>query len=117
MKEFRRSRRRQVAETVHIIDSMTEVVIGNLGNLSETGMLVMASAPLVPDALYQLRFSLPDGPTGRGKPSIEVGAQLLWNDQASAAGQAWAGFRFISMSDDQMMELRSWIDAPGSRYA
>lgn len=114
MKEFRRSRRRQLSEVVHVIDSMTDIVIGNIGNVSESGMLVMASAPLVVDALYQLRFSLPDG---INKAPFEVGAHLLWHDQASAPGQAWTGFRFITMSDQQMQQLRRWIDAPGSQYA
>lgn len=114
MKEFRRSRRRQVAESIQVIDSMTEMVIGHIGNVSETGMLVMTNAPLVNDALYQLRFTLPDGPL---KLPFEVGAHLLWCDQASAPGQAWTGFRFITMSDDHMQQLRRWIDAPGSQYA
>lgn len=114
MKEFRRSRRRQVAEAIQVTDSMTETVIGHIGNVSETGMLVMSSAPLVNDALYQLRFALPDGPL---KLPFEIGVHLLWRDQASAPGQAWTGFRFITMSDEQMQQLRRWIDAPGSQYA
>lgn len=114
MKEYRRARRRQVADTIHVIDSMTEAVIGHIGNVSESGMLVMASAPLAIDALYQLRFALPDG---SGRSAFEVGAHLLWRDEASAPGQAWAGFRFITMSDEQMQHLRRWIDAPGSQYA
>ncbi|MDR7099765.1 MULTISPECIES: PilZ domain-containing protein [Lysobacteraceae] len=114
MKEFRRSRRRQVGEATQVTDSMTELVIGHIGNVSETGMLVMSNAPLVSDALYQLRFALPDG---GGRTAFEVGAHLLWHDQASAPGQAWVGFRFITMSDQQMQQLRRWIDAPGSQYA
>jgi hypothetical protein len=114
MKEFRRSRRRQVSDVTHVIDSMTDLALGHIGNVSETGMLVMANGPLVVDALYQLRFSLTNG---AGKVAFEVGAHLLWKDQASAPGQAWAGFRFITMSDDQMRQLRNWIDAPGSQYA
>jgi hypothetical protein len=114
MKEFRRSRRRQVAEVIHVTDSMTDAVIGHMGNVSESGILVMSSAPLVVDALYQLRFALPEGIS---KIAFEVGAHLLWRDQASAPGQAWTGFRFITMSDQQMQQLRRWIDAPGSHYA
>ncbi|QNP39750.1 PilZ domain-containing protein [Lysobacter solisilvae (ex Woo and Kim 2020)] len=114
MKEFRRSRRRQVAEIIQVTDSMTELVIGHVGNVSETGMLVMSNAPLVVDALYQLRFALPEGIS---KTAFEVGTHLLWRDQASAPGQAWTGFRFITMSEQQMQQLRRWIDAPGSQYA
>jgi len=97
MKEFRRSRRRHLAETVQVTDTMTDMVVGHIGNVSETGMLVMSNAPLVVDALYQLRFGLPDGPV---RLPFEVGAHLLWRDQDSAPGQAWAGFRFITMSDE-----------------
>ena len=42
-----------------VTDTMTERVVGRIGNLSETGMLLIASAPLVEDALYQFRFLLP----------------------------------------------------------
>ena len=91
MKEFRRSRRRQLSETVQVTDSMTDTVVGHIGN-----------------------FGLPDGPV---RLPFEVGAHLLWRDQASAPGQAWTGFRFITMSDEQMEQLRRWIDAPGSQYA
>lgn len=115
MKEFRRSRRRQVADTVHVVDCMTDAVIGHIGNVSESGMLVIASVPLVIDALYQLRFSLPGD--GAGRIPFEAGAQLLWKEQASAPGQSWAGFRFITMSEKHMEQLRRWIDAPDSQYA
>lgn len=114
IEEFRRARRRKVSETVLVTDAMTEGVIGRVGNVSETGMLMMASAPLVEDALYQFRFRLRDA-RGREIP-LEVGAHLLWLDRASAPGQAWTGFRFISIPRDQADQLRHWIDAPGGQY-
>jgi len=112
--EFRRARRRKAADTILVMDAMTERVVGRIGNLSETGMLLMAGAPLVDDALYQFRFDLPAA-DGGGTP-VEVGAHLLWVDQASAPGQVWAGFRFIGLTARQAVPLRAWIDAPGSRY-
>jgi hypothetical protein len=112
--EFRRARRRKAPDTILVMDAMTERVVGRIGNLSQTGMLLMAGAPLVDDALYQFRFTLP-GEAG-GETAVEIGAHLLWVDQASAPGQAWAGFRFIGLSEQQAAPLRAWIDAPGSRY-
>ena len=50
----------QGRRTITVIDTMTDTVVGRIGNLSETGMLLIANAPLVEDALYQLRFLLPD---------------------------------------------------------
>lgn len=112
--EFRRARRRKVSDTILVTDAMTDSVIGRIGNVSETGMLLIASAPLVEDALYQVRFHLHD-PRGREIP-LEVGAHLLWLDRASAPGQAWTGFRFIAIPTDQAQQLRSWIDAPGGQF-
>jgi len=112
--EFRRARRRKVNDTIVVTDAMTDGVVGRIGNLSETGMLLIASAPLVEDALYQFRFALPDE-SGAESP-VELGMHLLWLDRASAPGQAWTGFRFIALSEEQAGRLRHWIDAPGSQY-
>ncbi|MBB1473680.1 MULTISPECIES: PilZ domain-containing protein [unclassified Luteimonas] len=112
--EFRRAKRRKAPDTILVMDAMTERVVGRIGNLSETGMLLLANEALVDDALYQFRFALPT-PEG-ADASVEVGAHLLWRDQASAPGQAWTGFRFIGMSEPQVGRLRAWIEAPGSHY-
>ncbi len=112
--EFRRARRRKAADTILVSDIMTERVVGRVGNMSETGLLLLASENLVEDALYQLRFLLVDA-SGSDVP-VEVGAHLLWNDRASAPGQAWTGFRFIGLTESQGSRLRAWIEAPGSQY-
>ncbi|HRN62334.1 MAG TPA: PilZ domain-containing protein [Luteimonas sp.] len=113
MHEFRRSRRRKAPDTILVNDAMTERVIGRIGNLSETGMLLIASEPLTDDALYQMRFILPDGGSGL---NVDLGSHLLWMDRASAPAQVWAGFRFIAVTEAQLKRLRSWVDAPGSLY-
>jgi len=113
MHEFRRAKRRKASDTIMVTDAMTERVVGRVGNLSETGLLLMASEPLVDDALYQLRFLLED--SGTPQP-IEVGAHLLWLDRASAPAVVWAGFRFIAVVEDHAKRLRTWVEAPGSHY-
>jgi hypothetical protein len=112
--EFRRAKRRKAADTILVTDMMSERVVGRIGNVSETGMLLMASETLTEDALYQFRFLLPDA---KGQETaVEVGAHLLWLDRASAPGQAWTGFRFLGLAEPQASRLRAWIDAPGSQY-
>lgn len=115
IQEFRRARRRKAPAGIAVEDAMTGDVIGRVGNLSESGMLLLSNAPLANDALYQFRFDLPDA-DGRKHP-IEVGAHLLWSDQASAPGQRWIGFRFIGLSDEHARLLHVWVEAPGSQYA
>ncbi|MGY0561001.1 PilZ domain-containing protein [Luteimonas sp. A277] len=115
MQDYRRTKRRKAHHPIPVSDAMTGQVVGNIGNLSESGMLLMASGPLVNDALYQFSFSLPgsDGQT----TELELGAHLLWSDQASAPGQHWVGFRFIGLGEQQLVRLRGWVSTPGSQYA
>lgn len=112
--ESRRSRRRRVDERVDVIDAMTEQSLGQLGNISDSGLLLLAGAALRDDCLYQLRFTLPD--RNGQRLTFEIGAHLLWQNAASAPGQAWMGFRFLSLEDGHLDRLREWIDAPGATY-
>ena len=105
--DTRRAPRRQVAELVPVTDRMAETVIGRLGNVSETGMLMLASVPMHEDALYQLQFAIP-GPHGQPRV-LDVGAHLLWSEQTHAPGQAWVGFRFLTLSREHREQLRDWI--------
>lgn len=112
--DYRRARRRRVEQRVDVFDSMTETVIGQLGNLSESGLLLLAGASLTDDCLYQLRFTLPDL---FGRPVVfEIGSHLLWINPTHMPGQAWMGFRFLSVEDGNLERLREWIDAPGAAY-
>ena len=75
MSEFRRAKRRKVEHRIEVFDTMTERVIGHLGDLSESGMLLVLTHPLVSDALYQLRFALTDS---HGiDHSLDIGAHEL----------------------------------------
>lgn len=103
-RESRRMHRRDVAGIIDVVDTMTGVSMGHLGNLSVGGMLLIASVPLVEDALYQCRFVLPANDEGY----IDVGAHVLWLDQASAPGQSWAGVRFLGLDPHTTRRLRMW---------
>lgn len=107
--EARRSPRRQPAGTIPVHDFIADAPIGRIGNVSEGGMLLLASVPLEEDALYQVSFPLPDC-NGR-EVEINAGVHLLWCEPAHAPGQAWAGFRFIALSDAHREWLREWVDA------
>lgn len=88
---------------------MTEKTVGRVGNVSESGMLLMCNAALHEDALYQLRFDLIDA-AGRATP-VEVGAHLLWIGSAHTPGQSWAGLRFLTIGDAHLAALRGWIES------
>ena len=114
MTEFRRAKRRKVEHRLDVFDTMTERVIGHLGDLSENGMLLVLTHPLVSDALYQLRFDLTDN--NGINHALNIGAHELWSGPAAAPGQTWTGFRFIDISPSDLAFLRAWVTAPGSKY-
>jgi|JI7StandDraft_1071085.scaffolds.fasta_scaffold548066_2 hypothetical protein len=114
MNDYRRTKRRKVAQAIEVTDAMTDVTIGRIGNVSESGMLMVATVPPHEDALYQLRFAVADQ-AGRER-LLEVGAHALWLDTANVPGQFWAGFRFIDMAPDDADALRRWIESPGAQY-
>ncbi|HZF96783.1 MAG TPA: PilZ domain-containing protein [Pseudoxanthomonas sp.] len=107
--EARRAQRRNAQEPMVVVDAMTEKAVGHVGNISETGMLLVAHAPLQEDAIYQLRFDLTDR-AGRAVP-LEVGAHLLWIGDANTPGHAWAGLRFLTIGEHHLEALRGWIGA------
>lgn len=107
IEDTRRAPRRAVPEHVAVTDRIREQVIGRLGNVSESGMLILSDAALVDDALYQLCFSVPD--RHGQEVAIEVGVHLLWREPAHAPGQYWAGFRFLTLSASHRELLRQWI--------
>ena len=113
--ESRRSQRRNVHESVIVFDTMTEQSIGRVGNISESGMLLVANAQLSEDALYQLRFEIIDR-TGR-VVQIDAGAHLIWLGSANTPGKGWAGLRFLTLEESQLAVLRHWIARPDTRSA
>lgn len=115
MNESRRARRRSISQAIEVIDTMSESVIGRIGNLSQTGMLLISDKHVCEDALFQVSFALPDG-SGRLR-SLEVGAQHLWSEDGSAPGQAWCGFRFIDIAPTDADFLRLWVENPGNRVS
>lgn len=104
--ESRRQPRRAVQGRVEVFDTITEEVVGQLGNLSVGGMLLIANRSLPDDALFQFRFNLPDA-VGASRP-LEVGAHVLWKDRAGAPGQFWLGLRFLGLAPDAAQRLKIW---------
>lgn len=110
--EYRRSRRRQMHETVSVVDTMTELTLGRIGNLSAHGMLLIANSRLNDDALYQVRFRLrqADGE----ETHCELGAHVLWSDQHQQPGMVLTGLRFLAIPDADSEAIRSWADGDDS---
>jgi hypothetical protein len=110
--DLRRAPRLPVRETMTVTDAMTDVPMGQVGNLSETGMLLIAHVPISDNVLYQLQFPIAGRP---GSVIIDVGAQVLWHGAANTPGRVWAGLRFLTVSAAHLQLLRSWIEHAPTR--
>ncbi|MEO5623456.1 MAG: PilZ domain-containing protein [Dokdonella sp.] len=107
MNDKRRLPRKRPNTTLHVVDAMTDAVVGRIGDLSLGGMMLLADRAFRDDALFQFVFHLSDA---RGiQTPIEVGVRELWNDTASVPGQNWVGFRFIDISVDAIACLNTWL--------
>ena len=107
MNNKRRVARKRPDVSLRVTDAMTGEVVGQLGNLSMDGMMLIAQSPINEDALYQFTFQLPNS-YGQLRP-IEVGAHQLWADAPAVNGQAWIGFRFIDVAPDDEEVLANWL--------
>ncbi|HHW4678914.1 MAG TPA: PilZ domain-containing protein [Xylella sp.] len=105
--EARRTLRRQASGSISVLDMVAEQMIGQLSNISENGMLLLSCVSLVDDALYQLRFQLSD--SQERLLQIDAGVHLLWSSSAHVFGPLWAGFRFLTLSDEHRQYVRRWI--------
>jgi hypothetical protein len=110
----RRAPRRRVQTAIAVENAISDRLIGHVGNLSSTGMMLISDHPLTPDAIYQLRLTLPS--RGQGDQTIEFGVHEQWGEAANVPGQHWTGFRIIAISESDAYKLRSWIDSPGGSY-
>ena len=108
MIEHRRSPRKPPGVIIQVTNTLTGEVVGRLGNISAEGMMLVASRPVVEDALYQLQFNLPDE-HGRLHP-IEVGVHEQWSEAANVPGQHWVGFRIIDIAPADGAVLRDWLN-------
>lgn len=101
-----RSARKRPSHAVEVTDQVTGERTGHIGNLSLTGMMLVAERPFVDDALYQLAFTLDTHGT---RHTIEIGAHEQWAAPGTVHGQQWVGLQFIDISDSDEEVLRKWL--------
>lgn len=107
--ESRRAHRKPVNIAAMVVDVISGRQMGQLGNLSASGMLLIGTEVPRNEAIYQVRLPLP----GLGDTSIEVGVQEQWHEEAATPGQVWAGYRIIAIGDREAAQLQRWLDLPG----
>lgn len=108
--EARRSTRHAPESPTPVVDAMRDQVLGFVMDLSAGGMKLLASGPLVENALYQVQFAL-DLP-GEGRIAFEAGMQVV-NQRRAAEGNV-VGLRFIHLQGEHSLRLGRWLRARGA---
>lgn len=106
----RRAQRKRANFTAIVTDVISGQPFGHLGNLSSTGMLLISTQAPRSEALYQISLTLPA--SGRAliqSQPIEVGIQEQWHEPAASAGQIWAGYRIVAISNADAARLDGWL--------
>jgi hypothetical protein len=115
MPEHRRSQRKRANHAIQVSNAVTGQPIGNIGNLSVDGMLMISARQLPEDALFQFVFRLPSGATAQ-MHQLEIGVHEQWCEQANLPGQYWSGFRIIDISPEDYAVLYDWVMSPGGQF-
>ena len=108
--DARRSTRHAPESPTPVVDAMGDQVLGFALDLSAGGMKLLASAPLVDAALYQVHFDL-DLP-GEGRVPLEAGVQVV-SQRMDDRGNV-AGLRFIHLQGPHAQRLARWLRSRGS---
>ncbi len=101
--EKRRTERKQPAVRVLVFDVITGDEMGQLGNITPDGLMLITDQPVMDGSIFQLNFALSD-PADQTTFDFSVGATSLWGMEA-ASGNYWSGFQIIDISDDQQESL------------
>jgi len=106
----RRAERKRANVTTIVTDVISGLPIGQLGNLSSTGMLLICTRPPRSEALYQVSMMLPSSSRMLVETQpIEIGIQEQWHETAASSGQVWAGYRIVAIDDNDAARMDSWL--------
>ncbi len=110
MNDLRRAQRKSISGVMLVENSLNGASLGRIGNLSSTGLMLIAPRRLRENALYQVRFDLP-GADGRAH-AVEIGVHEQWTSAAVTPGQFWIGLRIIDIGNAEQALLDAWVRQP-----
>lgn len=109
----RRAERKRASTAVIVTNVISGQPMGQLGNLSSTGILLIGPHTPRSESLYQISVMLPPNrqPAAGTAAVIELGIQEQWHEPA-ASGQVWSGYRIVAINGDDAAQLEHWLAKP-----
>lgn len=106
----RRAPRKRATSPIPVTDAFRDQVVGQLGNLSVGGLMLLGTGAPPAGLVRQVAFALRDG-AGRER-RVELGIQEQWHEPAATAGQFWSGYRLVAASDEDIQLIDQWVGPP-----
>lgn len=106
------SKERRIAEridtqpgTLHVVDTINNITIGTIANLSSTGFMLVTDQLIEVDSVFQLSLQ-----SASDALDIHLGALCLWHAEAGAVETYWSGFQIIDISDRAQHQLDHLVE-------
>lgn len=96
MHEKRKLLRKKAPERIEIYDRTTEGCLGQVVNMTTSGLLLLSDRPVPINTVFQLRLLIPE--TIEGMDAVDFGAESLWESPAQDENKHWTGLQIIDLS-------------------
>ena len=105
----RKLERKEINQTIDVIDIINGGKFGELINITVEGLMVMTETEIPTQSIYQLSIKLPV--ELHGSNTVELGADCLWCRKDENFHRFWAGFQIIDASDTAVKQIEELIEA------
>ena len=105
----RKLERKEINQTIDIIDVINGGKFGELINITIEGLMAMTEREIPTQSIYQLSIKRPV--ELRGSDTVELGADCLWCRKDENFHRFWAGFQIIDASDNAVKQIEDLIEA------
>ena len=104
MADQRKTIRRKVDEPLIVFDMQSDQPIGQIINLSISGMMLMTESPVSVSKILYCRLPLPE--KTNGSKEINFDAECKWCSQNKATGWYDSGYRLRNLSKENTETIR-----------
>jgi len=103
----RKQDRKEINQTIPVVDVINGGEFGELINITTEGLMVISDQPRSPHSIFQLSLQLPT--ELEGSLTLELGADCLWCREATNFNRHWAGLQIIDISDQGLKQIEQLI--------
>lgn len=113
MQDRRRTKRRFLMYYSRIFDTSNDTLVGQLGDVTPLGLMVISDAPLPVDKVFTLKIEL--SAEVSDQPDFLVTARSLWCQPDVAPGIYNTGFELQELSPENIEIIQHIVDNFGFR--